>query len=186
MSLSNEQVVEFLKKNPISVSCAVLSLLLLGAHYYRSDFAAAAATELEQKTAEAERLDRNLKNAAQLKEHLDALIAAGKEATSRLINAENLPANNQYFYKLESETGVKLVGDPRQSATTKRDAKAAFLPTAFALSVQGEYAQILTFLRHLESGPAYCRVLSATCNGAAGERGQQLVLSLNLELLGSP
>jgi hypothetical protein len=187
MSLSNEQLVDFIKKNPISIGCTVLSLALLGSIYVRGDYMAAAAAQLEQKSAEADRLDRNLKNAAQLKEHLDAVIAAGKEINGRLINAENLPANNQYFYKLESETGVKLIGDPRQSAgPAKKDPKVAFVPTVFALNVQGDYAQILMFLRHLENGTAYCRVLAATCNSSTTERSPQLLLSLNLELLGRP
>ena len=56
MAISNEQVVDFLKKNPISVGCAVLSILLAGWGYYRSDKAAEYSAEYEEKSTEAQRL----------------------------------------------------------------------------------------------------------------------------------
>jgi hypothetical protein len=184
MSLSTESVGDFLKKNPISVSCAVLSVALLITSYVRSDYAAEETAVLEQKTTEASRLAANKKNADQLKEHFDSLVAAQKQVEARLIDQKDLTANSQYFYQLETETGVKLT-EPRPSAAPKRDPKFSYLPVPFAVTVQGEYPQLLDFLRHLENGPHYCRVLSANC-GAGADRAAQLTLNLNLELLALP
>lgn len=184
MSFSNEQVVGLIRKNPISVSCGVLTVALLGALYFRKDLQAEAQVQLEQNTTEAERLAANLKNSAQLKEQVDALLASEKEVDARMIRAGQLTTNRQYFYKLESELGVKLL-DLRQSSGAKKEVKAGYVPTSFALNVQGEYNQLLTFLRRLESGPHYCRVLTASTS-APPERKGPMVLTLNLELLGLP
>src|SRR5436190_10332617 len=103
MSFSTEQVVGLIKKNPISVSCGVLTVVLIAAIYFRSGLGAEAQAELDQKTTEADRLASNIKNAAQLKEQMDALVASEKEVESRMIRAGQLTTNRQYFYKLESE-----------------------------------------------------------------------------------
>jgi hypothetical protein len=187
MSLTNEQVVELVKKNPISIGCGILSLALLITAYIRSDLPAEEQQKLEQKTSEADRIAANLKNAAQLKEQMDSLLASHKQIEGRLIQAKNLMANSQYFYRLESETGVKLL-DLRQSAVNaaaKKDMK-GYLPTVFTVNVQGDYAQLLTFLRRLENGAHYCRVMTASCNAVGAERGAVLTMALTLELLGQP
>ena len=184
MSFSGEEALASIKKNPISVGCVAVTLMLAGVAYLHSGRQAELETELEQKSTEAARLALNLKNAAQLKEQFDALINAKKEIESRMIRAEEIPNNQQYFYKLEADAGVKLAGTPRQAATPK-NAKLAYPPTVFSVNVQGDYRQLLTFLRKLESGPRYCRVLTASCS-AAPDRGSVLMLSLTLELLGIP
>jgi hypothetical protein len=184
---ANTQLIEFVKKSPVSVGCAVLSLALIIAAYFRWDYKAEAAALLEQKSTEAARLSANLKNAGQLKEQYDSLLASEKEIESRLIRASQLTTNNQYFYKLESETGVKLL-DLRAAGLTaaqKKDPPKGYIPLSFQVSVQGEYAQVLKFLRQLESGAHYCRVLTASC-AVGQDRDALLTLTLNLELLGLP
>jgi hypothetical protein len=185
MSFSSEEVLTSIKKNPISVGCAVLTIALLVVTYVHSGRSDQLETQLEQTSAEAAKLALNLKNASQLKEQFDALMAAKKEIEARMIRAEDLTTNQQYFYKLEADSGVKLLDNPRQSSGLKRDAKVGYQPTGFSLTVQGEYRQLLTFLRRLESGSRYCRVLTASCNAPA-DRSPVLVLNLNLELLGFP
>lgn len=186
MSFSNEQVIGLIKKNPISVGCGVLMGILLITSYFRSGLKAQAETDFAQKSSEADRLALNLRNASQLQEQVNAILLAQKDIEERMIRAGQLTTNRQYFYKLESETGVKLL-DLRQStsAATKKAAQGAYIPTTFTLNVQGDYVQLLNFVRRLESGMHYCRILSASSNRPA-ERGAVLVLSLNLELLGLP
>lgn len=187
MSVSTERLVEFLKKNPIGVSCALLSVALLATAYFRSDLATERATELEEKSTEAARLALNRKNADQLKEHLDGIVAAEKQIEARLIRPKDLTANSQYFYKLESDTGVKLLDvHPASNTPPKKDPKLAYVPIPFVVSVQGDYPHLLAFLQHLENGPHYCRVLTASCASFAQDRGSSLNLTLSLELLGLP
>lgn len=191
MAITNEQVVALLKKNPVVSGAVFVGVLLLVAIYLRMDAMPAAIAELETKSAEGRRLAENIKNSAQLPEQLAALTQAGKEIEARLLRASQLANNLQYFYRLESDTGVKLL-DLRQSATPRAPANATKVPVGFTVSVQGNYQQVFDFLRRLESGTHYCRVQSASFSplAEAGEasltRPTSARLTLNLELLGTP
>ncbi|MBI5382153.1 MAG: type 4a pilus biogenesis protein PilO [Opitutae bacterium] len=190
MAISNEQVIAFVKKHPVALGCAVTCLGLLGTMYYRSDLVPTAEAELSQKTTQAERLSTNLKNAAQLKEQYDALSASVKQIEARLVHPADLARNKQYFYKLEAETGVKLL-DLRQGTPTSKGRKTIYAPVPYTVSVQGDYAMVINFVRRLEKGVHYCRVLTASAApvgaGAASDGGLgQVSLTLNLELNGAP
>jgi hypothetical protein len=60
------------------------------------------------------------------------------------------------------------------------------VPVAFSVSVQGTMAQVMDFLRRLEGGEHYCRVLTANCSSNAANRGGLLTLALSLEIFGRP
>src|SRR5215207_9680075 len=98
MSILSDGIMGSIKKNPISIGCALLTVALIGTAYFRFDDAAELQTELDLKSAEASKLALNVKHGGQLKEHLDALIAAQKTIESRMIRAGDLPANSQYFF----------------------------------------------------------------------------------------
>jgi hypothetical protein len=184
MSASNWQFLVFIKKNPITVVCTIVSLVVIFLIYWRSDELPAARAVLEQRSKEGERLTGNVKYSAQLKEQLDELIAAGKAIDARLVNATRLEINQQFFYKLEADTGVRVL-NPNQIAPNEKskNAKTSFIPVGFSMNVQGSYGQILDFLHRLENGLHYCRVLNATVV-KVGVDGDSLTLNLNLELLG--
>lgn len=177
------------RRHPFLSVCLGLTLGLAAAAYFRSDLIPEAEAELAQKTAEADKHASNASNAAQLKEQLAALVAANKEIDARVIRAGQLGVNYQFFYKIIAESGVKQV-DLRQSPVTAAAAakasKAGFVPVAFTVAVQGDFRQVLHFLRLLESGARYGRVNGATFSQVAGERGGAISLTLNLELLGQP
>jgi len=186
--MTNPQLVAALKKHPISIGCGLLSLVLAVTIYFRGSVIPETEAELAQKSVEGERCDANIKNAKQLKEQLDALVAANQEINSRLVRAPQVGTNTQFFYKLEGETGVKLI-DLRQSqlgAGAKVVGKNAFVPIGFTLAVQGQFPELLRLLRELESGARYCRILTASCGAAPADRSAPLSLTLNLEILGQP
>lgn len=185
--MTNEEAMVMIKKNPISFGCGALSFLLAVGLYLRAEALTDAEADLTQKSAAAERIASNIKYSAQLKEQSEALVAANAEIDARIIRASQLGINTQYFYKLESETGVKILGDPRQTtASVGKPAKGTFSPVAFAITVQGTFPQIVEFLRQLENGVHYSRVLTATCTTNVSTRNSPLTLGLTLELLGLP
>ncbi|MBI5768015.1 MAG: hypothetical protein HZA93_09480 [Verrucomicrobia bacterium] len=186
--MSNEELVAVVKKNPLGIGCGVLSLALFGGWYYRSGDVPAVEQEVAQKAAEAQRYELNLIHAKSLPEQHEALVAANKEVDARLVRASQLGKNVQFFYKLESESGAKLTTDPRQAPLAppaKNAAKTAYNPVAFSVTVSGDLPQLLRFLRRLESGVHYSRVLGASCT-VPQERSLPLTLNLSLELLGLP
>lgn len=184
--MTNEEAIAMMKKNPISLGCGALSFLLAVGLYLRMEALPDAEAELTQKSAAAERIGMNIKYSAQLKEQADALVAANAEIDTRIIRASEFGNNTQYFYKLETETGVKLLDLRQTTASVTKPAKGTYSPVSFAVTVQGTFPQILTFLRQLENGAHYSRVLTATCTTNAAARSGPLTLALTLDLLGLP
>lgn len=185
--MTKDELVTFCRKNWISVAAGGLSLLLAGWVYYRSDAIPELEAALAQKSAEAERLALNDKYAKDLKEQVEALETANKEIDTRIVRASQVGTNTQYFYKLESDTGVKMVDfRPLAIAPPAKGSKAIFTPVGFNVSVQGTLPQVLDFLRQLESGKRYSRVLTASLSGTPTNRKGPLTLSLTVELLGLP
>jgi hypothetical protein len=149
-----------------------------------------------QKTTESRRLKSNITNSAQLKEHLAALELANSKVSQRLVRAGDLATNQQYFYKIESETGVKLTdlrpgSGPIQPVGKGAVAKALYPSVPYACSVQGTYGQILDFLRKLEEGEHFQRILSAnvslsggSSDDAASAADPMLTLVISIEFLG--
>jgi hypothetical protein len=183
--MTSEQLVVFVKKRPLSVACAVVSIALLLSHYFRGGLISEAEAQLAEKSTQGERYASNIKNAAQLEEDLNQLTTATKEIDSRALRVNQLGINSQYFYKIEGESGVKLV-DFRQTTQTAAKGKGAFTPIGFSVSVQGDLPQVLHFLRLLENGTHFCRVVTATVEEGGAASSATITLSLSLELLGAP
>ena len=186
--MTNQELLALVKKNPISVGCGALALLCGLGIYFRSDGLPAAETLLDQKLAEGERLALNLKNSAQLKEQQAVVMASTREVEARLVRAGELAKNLQYFYKLEAATGVKLI-DLRQIPAEKPKSgtkSTNFSGISYAVTVDGEYVSLIEFLRQMESGAHYSRVIAANMSGTKVERGGSLRLTLTVELLGLP
>lgn len=183
--MTNQELVAFVKKNPVTVACGLLSLALVGGIYFRGDLIPAAEAELAQKSAEGERYAANIRNSEQLNEQYAILVAANKEIDARAVRVSQFGANSQFFYKLESESGVKLA-DPSQTTRSAPKGKTLFVPVAFSISAQGDMPQLVHFLRLLEGGTRYSRVLTASINQSGVNRSAPLTMTLNVELLGVP
>lgn len=180
--MTTSELMVWVRKNPMPVACGALSLVLAVAIYLRSDAIGHASETLDQKTAEGQRYALNLANAAQLKEQFAALSAANKAIESRLIHASDLGINQQYFFKLEADSGAKLI-DVRQSDRPSATAQKGYVSISFAVTLQGNFGQIVTFLRKLEDRTHYCRIQTATCSG---NRTGPLTFTASLDLLGTP
>jgi hypothetical protein len=182
--MTNEEMMLFLRKNAISVSCAVVSVLIGLALYYRSDALPDAEKVLADKAQAGELLAANIEDQAQLKEQHAALVASNNAIADRMIRVGQLAENLQYFYRLESETGTKLT-DPRQNpwSPAKSAAKLNFTVVNFGLTAQGDYAQVIDLLRKLEDGEHYCRVNTCTLRPVAAVRGGPIAMVLSLDLM---
>lgn len=198
--MTNEELFAFVKKNPVGVTCGLLTVLLAAGWYFRDggtlfglefpieiDTVPLVEKQLEEKTKEARGYETNAKYSAQLKEQLDALIIANKEIDARLVRAGNLTTNYAVFYKIIDESGVKRI-DLRQIGVQapKGEKKTAFVPIAFSVTVTGDFSQLVHFLRLLENGSRYCRVLGGGVAAPSNDRNGPGTLTLTLEFLGLP
>lgn len=188
MSLKNEDVIAAFKKYPILFACGFISVAILVAMYFRTGELPTATAKLEEVTTLGERLKLNLVNSAQLEEQRAALAAANERVAARLVRASELAKNQQYFYRLEAETGTKF-NDLRQLPPTPaaRGGNHSYVAVPYQVAVVGNYTQLLTFLRRVEGGIHYPRIAGATLTRESADiNSPVLVLNLNLELLGLP
>jgi len=173
--MNTKELTAGMKKRPFTAICGVLALVLAGTYFFRHGSIAESEAVLEQKTTENRRLKGNVANSAQLKDQVDALEDASAKIAQRLMRAADLAKNQQYFYKIESETGVKLA-DLRPGATAapaagKAAPKTLYSSVPYTCTVRGTYPQLLDFLRKLERGEHFQRIKTATISlgGGTGE-----------------
>jgi hypothetical protein len=178
MSINAQTLVGGLKKYPILVVSALITLVLLGVLYSRSGLIDAQQEELDKYLAEGSRHRANISNAVQLQDQLNFLIQANKAVKDRALTAEGLAQNLQYFYRLEADVGIKYLDLRPGSRYSGKSA--TYIPLNHIVNVQGSFTQIITFLRRLEQGVYFCRINSAS----ASSNGDVVTLNLNLDLLG--
>lgn len=178
------------KKHPVGTVCLLVTIACGAALYFRSGQVAASQAEYEARSAESAKMINNVTNAPGLDAQLEEITALAKELDGRLVRAGQLAVNLQYFYKLEADNGVKLL-DVRQNALPRapRGPKTIFTPVPYSLSVQGTYDELVKFLTQVEHGRHFCRINSLVLTKAGGvgpNAGQELNLSITLDLLGLP
>jgi Tfp pilus assembly protein PilO len=177
------------KKQPIGVVCGLVCLVCAALLYFRSDKIGEARQLLEQKTKEDQKVVANVRNAAGLPQHLEEMQAVAKQLDSRLVRASQLALNQQFFYRLESETGVKLI-DVRQNALPAARpgaAKTLYAAIAFNISIQGTFKQVMDFLEHLEKGAHLARFNNINFSKTdAASASDTMVVTFAIELLGTP
>ena len=188
--MTGADLLSIIRKHPLGFGSLLVSILCGLVLYFRSSNLDAAAALSDQKSAEAGSINQNLTNSANLKEQAEALLSITKDMDARIVRASQLADNLQYFYQLESATGVKIL-DVRQGmlATNVKGPKAIYSGVPFVVSVQGDFGQVMSFVRRLENGRHFCRFSSVNVapsgGGAAADTGL-LTVSTNIELLGLP
>ena len=187
----------WLKKHPFGAVCAGLSVVLLGAYFFRQGSVPSSQALLAERASESQRLKSNIAHSASLKDDVAALEEANKKIADRLVRPADVAKNQQYFYKIEADTGVKLM-DLRSGAATAPSGKPApgpkklYTPVAYSCTVQGTYTQLLTFLRKLDEGEHFSRVLNASISTTGPQSGTGesdvadpvLTMVVSLELFG--
>lgn len=181
MSLNSRALAQKIRQYPLLVICIVVVLALLATLYIRSDLIDLQKKELEKHVTDNRRQRINITNSALLQDQLDYLVQANAAVRNRSMSATGLAQNLQYFYRLEAEVGIKYL-DLRPAPRPAAAKGASYVPVGYTVNVQGEFLQIIKFLRHLEQGAYFCRVNSALLAGS----DEVYTLNLNIDLLGTP
>lgn len=185
--MTNEELVAFLKKNVICVACVVASLVIAGLIYMRSDLLPDAEKVFADNAQKAALLAANIEDSEQLPVQHSTLITANQTIANRMIFVGQLAENLQYFYRLESDTGVKLT-DIHQVPWTppaRNAPKTTYTPVGFVVSAQGTYPQIMDLMRRIENGEHYSRELTCNIHPVGEGRGAPIQLNMSFELLGT-
>jgi hypothetical protein len=186
--MSNEELIALLRKNIICVACVIASIAIGVTIYLRSGLLPESEKVFQENNQHAALLAANIEDSEHLPDQHAALVAANQVIAGRMIGVGQLAENEQYFYRLESDTGAKLQ-DLRQipmAAQSKNAPKTAYVRVGFDVAAQGTYAQLMDMLRKLENGEHYCRILTCNIHPIGEVRGGTLQMSVALELLGVP
>jgi hypothetical protein len=183
MSTDTKVVVDYLKRNVLISVCGGLVLIMLVVLYPRLDEPSRLEAALAERTAVLKKLKVNIANSAQLEEHVRELAAVNQGIASNALRVGDLAQNLKLFYELEAKTGVKLI-DVRPIGVPpapKGSVAGSYVPIPFAVTIEGDYQQLLNFVKNLEGGRELCRLNLA--NISAGEDDLQR-LSISIEVLG--
>lgn len=182
MSITAQSVGAILKKYPILWACGFITVGLAAVLYLRSDLQAEKSAELEKLTREGARYRANISNSVQLQDQLDFLVRANEAVRARALKVDGLAENLQYLYRLESEVGVKYLDlRPGGKAAIPKQPP-TYLPINYTVSMQGSFAQMITFIRHFEQGAYFARINAASANGS----DSSVTVNLTIDLLGVP
>ena len=184
MKIDTHVVISGFKKYTTLCVVMLVSALLALWLYIRVDVNDEQQAELDKVTAEDNLCRANITNGAQLQQQVDFLVQANAMITKRAFRAESLALNLQYFYKIESEIGIKYLdlrpGSRPVVANAKAGNKQRFTALSYAVSAQGNFTQIINYLRKLEQGAYFCRINSASLIGT----DPNYTITLDLDFLG--
>jgi hypothetical protein len=184
MSLEGKDIINAAKKRPLVFACALLSFVFLGVTYWRLGAVDTLQEQVDERLLVLQKTKANVTHSVQLDAQVKEFTQINQKIKASALRPADLAQNQQMFYRLESETGVKLI-DIRQQATDKTPVKGAvvttYSPVVFALTIEGDYRQVLAFTKRLESGPT----LSRTSNALFIMGSNNLPsLSMTVEMLG--
>jgi Tfp pilus assembly protein PilO len=194
MAITNEQVVQLLKRYPLPTLCGACVLAAFLAAYFRMDAISAEEQQLETVTQELNRYGTNNKHGAQLQAQVSKLSGILQKVDERAPRLGSLASNLQYFYRLEADTGVRL-NDVRQlSPELKKDKKTksdTYVAIPFSLTMEGSFTQMLAYLRSIEAGIHFHAFKSVQVNPSVVSSGGEsadlvLQMTIQVELLGTP
>jgi hypothetical protein len=192
MSLTGQDLIALFKRQPVGITCGLVSLGLLAFNFsVRAGAQDEGKQLLEEKKTEASRIASNNNPARNLDKRAADLAAVNKEVRDRAVQHSNLSVNLKYFYEIEAASGVKDLNTSQLgpvAPAAKTAAKTTYQPVAYKVSVQGEFPQIVDLLRRLEMGTRYARILDLKLSPSAreGPEASKLTLILSVELLGLP
>lgn len=188
--MTGADIIAAVKRQPIGFACGTVCLVAGLMLYFTSDQTEERQSTYDQKATEVTKIEANIRNSDKLREQSAAMLAASKELEARLMHAGQLAVNQQYFYRLEGETGVKLL-DLRQGnvPTAKAGAKTGlYVGVPYNVSIQGGFPQVLAFLRRLETGRHFCHFNNVSFGKATGAEATSDMISvvIAVDLLGLP
>lgn len=183
----------YLKKNYVITVCSAVVVVCLGVFFVRNDQITRLAADYDDLSVRYSRILKNLKFASEIEGDLEQIRAMDEEVNSRLLNPEDLATNQRYFYQIESATGVSMTSiqqivkplpeGKKNKKARKKAEQSPYQELIYDMIVQGEYSELLAFLRKIEGGKRFAvldgfSVVSA--NGNWTDNAMKMRLSVSV------
>jgi Tfp pilus assembly protein PilO len=182
--MTTADLVEKLRRYPIPSVSAIVVLVCLLVLYFRIDVVPDLKARLGEVQDQRVQVDLNVVAGATLGDHLAEMRERFAALDARVVQPSELATNMNYFYQLESDTGVSLI-DLRQNVTAEKPApKTQLVGIGYSISLAGSYAQVIGYLNELETGTRLYRLRNFNIQRGRELNQSAVTLGLNLELLG--
>ena len=180
----------FFRRYPLAIGCAAATVLILIALFFRHGTLADTKAQLEQLEADGKSVERNVRNAMGLEDHLATLKQTVARLETMLIRVDDIAGNQEFFYGLEKDSGVAMTVLRPLGASKTVAAASIHQPAGFNVVVEGEFPQLCKFLRSLEEGKRLYRlgdfsIQRSSTDASVEGRSQKEVLTINFQLLAS-
>ena len=176
---------EKFRRYPIPAISGAIVVLCLLAYYFRIDLISDLDARQSEVLDQRNQVDLNLVAGGNLAEHMAEMRDRFAALQERVVQPSELATNLNYFYQVESATGVGL-GDLKQNAPSDRPApKSELSGIGYSLTMSGQFKQIVAAFNELENGTRLYRLRNFNLERSReASSGAALQLSLNLDLLG--
>ncbi len=189
-------LIDLLRKNVLVGILGLVLLVSLCFIFVRSEQLTLLDANHDDLSVRRTRVLKNFRNGSDIASNLDRIKLMQEEAQSRLFRAEDLAANQRYFYQIESATGISILNmhqAVKQLPAGKKNRKARALAArskyetiVYDISLFGDYEQILDFFRHVEGGRAFARIDGFALSRGKGGAGSSMINArVSVEVLGS-
>lgn len=147
-------------------------------------------TQLAELRTQWERMERNLRNATGLAQQLEEMQDLQQQLKNRLTRREEVALNQSYFYQLEQASGVSIMTLNQQPPFTGQPPRhlpqaADFDIIGFAMTVEGEFSEVLRFIDSVQQGVFPARVENVTLNRGRDQAGRKVSANLQIFILGA-
>jgi Tfp pilus assembly protein PilO len=183
MNATLQKFLAFARKAPFMVFCVALFLILAVTDYFLWQREQEITARHEEVRRNGDTMFSTLSSHSRISNELEAVNDALKQIDDNLIVETDLAENLGYFYQMETLSRVRLTQLNQLSSQPVEDSAYKSIP--FSMRATGTYAQLINFLRQLETGPRQLRIKTFDFT-RADAKSNALTLGLTVELLGSP
>ncbi len=182
--MTSADLVEKIRRYPVPTFSGLVVFICLFAYYFRSDILTVLDARQNEVLGQRDLIDLNLVAGSTLREHMQEMRAKFAELESRVVQPAELAQNMNYFYQLESNTGVSLVELKQNAPSDKPVPKNQLGGVAYTISLSGTFPQVIGYFNELETGTRFYRLRSFNLQRGRETSQSSVSLTLNLELLG--
>lgn len=173
-----------LRRYPFCVICASLAIIMAVASWFLWQKMDSLKEDLSARAKEGENMLTTRVSGTTLRSDLAYVHEFTRLIEDNLVVADNLVENKGYFYRIEKQTKVSL-NDVQPLPAPPPDSGSLYRRIPFFLRLTGDYDQLASFLRAVETGPRLSNIASFSFRRNAAPN-PLLTLELTVELLGKP
>lgn len=197
MNARLQQLLDFVRRNPLIAASLTIIVLMGAASYFLWQRQHTLTVSHEELRRSGEDMLQSLTGSARIAAETTAVNDALDFIDQNLINEGDLADNLGYFYQIESAARIRF-SQVQQLSSQPQPPASQFKAVPFSLRATGTYRQILRLLHELETGPRLLRIRTYALNqneggpastgpdGAALPRDDTVTMDLNVELLARP